>query len=225
MNGKGEQFNTDQSPLSSQLRVPQLVGELTRHDSKDKWRSAVLGERATVSSATASDESGALAEHVVRAFARIAAESPAGSMIAAYVPALSEPGSIAMLDGLAACRARVLLPVTAPGNTLDWALYDPDQPLVAARYGLQEPGGTRLGMDALSEAELIIVPALAVDRRGVRLGRGAGYYDRALAVSPVHCPVIAIVRDSEFVTELPESPHDRRVSGVITPELGLVRLD
>jgi 5-formyltetrahydrofolate cyclo-ligase len=69
----------------------------------------------------------------------------------------------------------------------------------------------------------VIVPALAVDRRGVRLGRGGGSYDRALSRVPVGTPIVAALYDGELLDALPADPHDVRVTGVATPA-GLVRL-
>jgi 5-formyltetrahydrofolate cyclo-ligase len=69
---------------------------------------------------------------------------------------------------------------------------------------------------------LVLVPALAVDHSGVRLGKGGGYYDRALSLSTG--PVVAVVRDEEFVPSLPAEPHDVRVDAVLTPGRGVVRL-
>ncbi|MCW4352065.1 5-formyltetrahydrofolate cyclo-ligase [Hoyosella sp. YIM 151337] len=223
MSDKGEQFGASPAPV----QIPHFAGDQTRLDSKDKWRAAILAERAALSGQTAAAEANLLTEQVLTALALTAASAsfaPASAVVAAYVPARDEPGSIGMLDALAAAGAQVLLPITAPGNTLDWGQYHPEYPLTTARYGLLEPTGPRLGAAALGTADVIFVPALAVDRRGVRLGRGAGYYDRALAATLVTGSVLAIVRDAEFVAELPESAHDRRVDGVVTPVSGLMTI-
>jgi 5-formyltetrahydrofolate cyclo-ligase len=72
---------------------------------------------------------------------------------------------------------------------------------------------------------MIIVPALAVDLRGVRLGRGAGYYDRSLAEVDNDIPLIAVVNDEELVRALPDDPHDIRMTHALTPTSGLQPLD
>jgi 5-formyltetrahydrofolate cyclo-ligase len=64
------------------------------------------------------------------------------------------------------------------------------------------------------------MPALSVDRAGVRLGRGGGYYDRALLHARPDAVLVALVFDDEFVDELPAEPHDRRVTAVVTPSGG-----
>jgi 5-formyltetrahydrofolate cyclo-ligase len=119
-----------------------------------------------------------------------------------------------LLDALRAAGVRVLLPVIT-GERLDWATYDGEGGLAAGPLGLLEPTGQRLGSDALSAADVILVPALAVDRSGGRLGRGRGYYDRALAA--VSVPVIAVVFDDDVIDDVAIEAHDRRVDGRLTP--------
>ena len=77
---------------------------------------------------------------------------------------------------------------------------------------------------AIAEAALVLVPALAADRRGVRLGQGAGYYDRTLLAAAPGTELLCLVRDDEFVPRLPEDPHDVRVTAVLTPGRGVVRV-
>lgn len=76
-----------------------------------------------------------------------------------------------------------------------------------------------LGETALETAKIILVPALAVDEDGARLGQGGGWYDRALVHAQEDAPIIAAVFDDEFVAGgmLPLEPHDHLVNGVITP--------
>ena len=72
-----------------------------------------------------------------------------------------------------------LLPVLRADDDLDWATYEGE--LAVGRRGTVEPPGPRLGVDAIGTCDLVLVPALLVDRDGYRLGKGAGAYDRALA--------------------------------------------
>ena len=92
---------------------------------------------------------------------------------------------------------------------LRWGEYRPGA-LTRGRWGLLEPPEPWLPESALAEADLVFVPALAVDRRGVRLGRGAGFYDRSLSDRDPQARLVATVRDAEFVDELPSEPHDVR---------------
>ena len=84
--------------------------------------------------------------------------------------------------------------------------------------GLLEPVGRVLGPESIATADAVLVPALAVDERGVRLGRGGGSYDRALARVPVGTFVCAVLNASEQVTRVPASAHDRAVRAVVTEE-------
>ncbi|MGE2816581.1 5-formyltetrahydrofolate cyclo-ligase [Mycobacterium heidelbergense] len=151
-----------------------------------------------------------------------------GSTVCAYVPVDTEPGSIDMLDTMLRRGVRVLLPIartTADGTPmrLRWAEYRPGA-LVSGRWGLLEPPEPWLPESALAEAALVIVPALAADRRGARLGRGRGFYDRSLDGRNPQARLIAMVRDTEFVDELPAEPHDVPMTHVLTPGGGLVAL-
>ncbi|MCZ2817725.1 5-formyltetrahydrofolate cyclo-ligase [Modestobacter sp. VKM Ac-2984] len=138
------------------------------------------------------------------------------SVTAAYVPATEEPGAGRLPDAL---PGRLLLPVVpARGRELSWAEHDGR--LTPGRFGLQEPTGPRLPPGALAAADVVVVPALAVAADGTRLGRGGGYYDRALAHARPGATLVAVVFDEEFVDQLPAGPHDRRVTAVVTPSAG-----
>jgi 5-formyltetrahydrofolate cyclo-ligase len=145
---------------------------------------------------------------------------------AAYVPMRGEPGGPALPAALAGARPglTLLLPVVLPDLDLDWVAYTGDGSLRPAARGLREPTGPRLGPDAVRAADLVIVPALAVDRGGVRLGRGGGSYDRSLARVAGTTAVVALLYPGELVERLPAGPHDRAVSAVVRPD-GLYPLD
>lgn len=150
------------------------------------------------------------------------------STICAYVPVGTEPGSIEMLDMLLRRTGRVLLPVarTAADNTplsLSWGEYRPGT-LTTGRWGLLEPPQPWLPSAALAQAGVVLVPALAVDRRGVRLGRGRGFYDRSLGGRDPHARLIAVVRDAEVLDEVPADPHDIPMTHALTPRQGLIDL-
>jgi 5-formyltetrahydrofolate cyclo-ligase len=138
---------------------------------------------------------------------------------AAYVPDETEPGHGRLPAVFTQLGARVLLPVVSPeGVELAWAV-DTGR-LAPGRFGLLEPVGPRLGPTAIGTADIVIVPALAVSRDGVRLGRGGGYYDRALGHARPEAVVVALVFDDELLDEVPAEPHDRRVDAVLTPSGG-----
>jgi 5-formyltetrahydrofolate cyclo-ligase len=140
--------------------------------------------------------------------------------VAAFVGTKTEPPTLALLDALRDGGRRVLLPVLQPDMDLAWAEFESGAALRPARLGLLEPAGPSLGLDAVRDAELVLAPALAVDRAGRRLGQGGGSYDRAL--ERARAPVVAVVFDEELLDEpIPVEPHDRPVAGVLTPEGGL----
>ncbi|MET8408946.1 5-formyltetrahydrofolate cyclo-ligase [Streptomyces sp. NPDC005195] len=144
--------------------------------------------------------------------------------VAAYVSVGSEPGTLALLDALHARGVRVLLPVLMADNDLDWGAYAGEGSLTRVRHGgrmaLLEPAGERLGPESVQEADAVLLPGLAVDRRGLRLGRGGGSYDRVLArleragTDPV---LVVLLYDTEVVEDVPREPHDRPVHAAVTP--------
>jgi 5-formyltetrahydrofolate cyclo-ligase len=82
------------------------------------------------------------------------------------------------------------------------------------------PAGERLGPDAVTEADVVLLPGLAVDGRGMRLGRGGGSYDRVLARlerAGARPALLVLLYDAEVVAHVPEEPHDRPVDAVVTP--------
>jgi 5-formyltetrahydrofolate cyclo-ligase len=151
-----------------------------------------------------------------------------GGTVCAYVPVGTEPGSIEMLDALLRRAERVLLPVARSADDgtplpLRWGEYRPGG-LTRGPWGLLEPPEPWLPESALAEAGVVLVPALAVDHRGVRLGRGRGFYDRSLAFGHPNARLIAVVRDDELVEQLPAEPHDVPMTDALTPRRGVIAL-
>lgn len=99
-----------------------------------------------------------------------------------------------------------------------------DGTLQQGPHRLLEPTGPRLGVRAIGTAGLVVVPALAVDSTGVRLGRGAGHYDRSLVFAAPDALLVGVVRDQEFVPHLPSDPHDIRLNAVLTPGQGMIEV-
>ena len=149
----------------------------------------------------------------------------AASRVACYVSTLTEPGTGALRRALRDRGCEVLLPLVAHDphldRALDWVLDDGtlDEPQPPGRACAPEPAGPRLGPDALAGCDVALVPALAVDESGARLGQGGGYYDRALSAVRVRGPVIALVHDDELLPAgtVPVLGHDVRVDAVATP--------
>jgi 5-formyltetrahydrofolate cyclo-ligase len=188
---------------------------------KPELRAEILSARRALAPALHEAEAAALCAHLAR-------QVRDGDTVAAYVPIGSEPGSIELIDGPLRMGVRVLLPVARHDAAdtplpLQWGEYRPGE-LVAARFGLREPAEPWLPADAVAAATLVLVPALAVDRTGVRLGRGAGFYDRTLGLADAAAKLVAVVRDDELVDTLPAEPHDVRMTHALTPRRGLVTL-
>lgn len=141
--------------------------------------------------------------------------------VACYLSMPSEPGTGPLISGLLDRGVEVVVPISLPGHVLDWVAYDPASPSVTGPLGIPEPAGVRLGAGALESCGVVIVPALAVDHTGHRLGRGAGYYDRALV--GVRAPLCAVVFTHELLPEVPHEPHDIPVHMAVTPD-GLFRI-
>jgi 5-formyltetrahydrofolate cyclo-ligase len=138
--------------------------------------------------------------------------------VASYLSIGGEPGTGALMEVFAASGARVIVPILLPDRDLEWAHVDaPSALLGSGLLGSGLLGGGLLGVGAIASADLALVPALAVDRSGHRLGRGGGSYDRALArVTPGHT-VLGVVHDDEVLDAVPFESHDRLVDGALTP--------
>jgi 5-formyltetrahydrofolate cyclo-ligase len=183
---------------------------------KVAWRARLSARRRAMPANQLRAAAGAMRNHLIQRLSGTAC-------IAAYVPIGAEPGSVDLLDALGERGTTVLIPVLA-ADRLDWAVYAGPAGLATDRFGLREPVGPRLGPAALALADVVLVPALAVDYRGWRLGRGAGYYDRALGDLPAVTPIAALLHDGELVPELPTDPWDRAVTAAVTPADGWTEL-
>ncbi|NNG37748.1 5-formyltetrahydrofolate cyclo-ligase [Flexivirga sp. ID2601S] len=157
--------------------------------------------------ATATDDvwrelAAALAAH----FDRWLAGRAAPGTVAIYESLPTEPPTGALAETLRAQGIRLLVPELLADKDLTW------------RAG---PLGADLGRDAIAQADVVVVPALAIGRDGTRLGQGGGSYDRVLPRVTPGIPVVAVVFDGELVTAVPSEPHDRRVDAVLTPSDGV----
>jgi 5-formyltetrahydrofolate cyclo-ligase len=194
--------------------------------SKATLRKKLLAARRSVADDARAREAQALNDHLNDHLGDVLSS---GSTVCAHVPVDAEPGSIEMLDVLLRRAGRVLVPVahTAGDGTslpLVWGEYRPGR-LVTGRFGLLEPRKPWLPATVLVQASVVIVPALAVDRIGERLGRGRGFYDRSLVFRDPQARLVALVRDEELVDELPAEPHDVRMTHALTPGRGVICFD
>nr|WP_093257919.1 5-formyltetrahydrofolate cyclo-ligase [Thermostaphylospora chromogena] len=145
-------------------------------------------------------------------------------LVACYWSTEDEPDTHGLVLALWKHGATVILPVLRPDRDLDWAVYDGPDSLAPGPLGIMEPVDTRRGVDAIRTAALVITPALAVDRvTGVRLGRGGGSYDRALARVGPNVPTVALLHEGELLEGVPAEPHDRPVRYAALPS-GIVKI-
>lgn len=142
---------------------------------------------------------------------------------AAYLSTAAEPGTLQLISWLAAQRARVLLPSQAdqagPVQRQEpaWAEYSGPDNLRVGPSSILEPTGTPLAAEALGKADLIICPGLAGNVRGARLGRGGGWYDRALAHAAPDSRVWLLLNDDEVLEAIPTNEGDVAVDAIVTP--------
>jgi len=183
---------------------------------KAELRAQVLAQR----SALPADQRSAAATLIRDAVLAEPQVQMAGT-IAVYYSIGSEPGTHGLVYALHKRGSYVLLPVLRPDGDLDWASYEGPDSMVPGPRGLLEPGEPPRGVDAVARADAVLVPALAVDGAGRRLGRGGGSYDRALArVGPL-VPLIALVYDDELVEHVPAEGHDIPVRATASPRAGI----
>ena len=142
---------------------------------------------------------------------RVLATDLKASRLACYLPFGGEPDVSDFIRWCLDARLTVLIPVANPDASLNWVQYD-GHTTKPSIFGFAEPHGPSVSLEPV---DLIIVPALAIDVSGNRLGKGKGYYDRALAETAA--TVVAVVYDHELLEQVPVEVHDRRADIVVTP--------
>ena len=143
-----------------------------------------------------------------------------GGCVAAYVGVDTEPGTLPLLEALRDRGVRVLLPVLREDWSMGWGSFASTDALVTSPRGLLEPATSDGSLD---EAEVVLLPGLAVGPDGARLGRGGGAYDRAL-VDVTGTPLLVLLHPDEVGLDVPAESHDRPVDGWVTSDgVGWVR--
>ncbi len=137
--------------------------------------------------------------------------------VSCFLSTPTEPGTQPFIRDAVARGIRVLLPITRADGLMDWAIADPDGDIAVGLFGTPEPVGEVLSPLAVNDVDLLIVPAAAVDRRGMRLGWGRGYFDKTIGSMERCPPVYAVIFDTELVDDVPREVHDQPVTGVVTP--------
>jgi 5-formyltetrahydrofolate cyclo-ligase len=141
--------------------------------------------------------------------------------LAAYLSTPNEPATRDFLAWACGRGIRVILPISRADGLLDWAPYDASDETQDVA-GMPAPTSELLNPMAINDVGLIIVPAATVDRTGMRMGWGQGYFDKTLGSMEKSPPVYAVIFDDELVDSVPSEVHDKRVNGVVTPS-GIVQ--
>jgi 5-formyltetrahydrofolate cyclo-ligase len=198
--------------------APDIAGEPPAA-AKAALRRRILAARAGLSA-----DQRAVAGRALRDAVLALPQAQMAGTVAVYYSIGSEPGTHGLVYALWKRGSYVLLPLLRPDMDLDWASYEGPDSLRPGPRGLTEPAEVPRGVTAVARADLVIVPALAVDRRGVRLGRGGGSYDRALGRVGPQVPTIALLYDGELLDEVPAAAHDQRVRLAACPAAGITSL-
>ena len=160
------------------------------------------------------------AEGIARQIRALASSMGGVTLPALFVSTPLEP-DMSLALGL---FPRALLPILigeagAPYRSPRWGLWEAGQALVTLGRPPAQPCGEAMGAESLQEADLIVIPALAVSVDGARLGQGGGWYDRALMHRSPGVPVVAVIFDDEVLDsgEIPTEAHDVPINAIITP--------
>ena len=188
-------------------------------DDKASLRRRLIAARKQISDSTWNEAGRLIRDHVLEM-----AEVATAGTVAAYYSVGTEPDTHGLIFALWKRGSYVILPVLLPDGDLDWASYEGPDSLAPGPRGLLQPVEPVRGAGTVARADIVLVPALAVDVFGHRLGRGGGSYDRALARVGAQVPIIALLYDSELLPSVPVAAHDQLVNTVTRPGHGITRL-
>lgn len=137
--------------------------------------------------------------------------------VGVYLALGNEPETRGFIAALWSRDIDVYVPRVTSDLHFEWMALGPDTSLTPGRFGIDEPPVRESGPARIrtTDLDVVVAPALAVDHSGLRLGRGAGYFDRALAGAT--SPIIAVVYDEDIVADLPREEHDVPVDLIISP--------
>ena len=182
-------------------------------DSEKRALRAELRERRQQRSAAAlEDASAGIRQQLDTLLAELGVRS-----MSCFLSTPTEPGTREFIAGALARGIRILLPITRADGLLDWAVAEEEGATAEGMFGMPEPVVELLSPVAVNDVDLLVIPAAAVDRSGMRLGWGRGYFDKTIGSMEKCPPVYAVVFDTELVDEVPRDLHDQPVTGVVTP--------
>ena len=133
--------------------------------------------------------------------------------IAAYLPMSDEVDVTSLFDRLPGWRW--VLPRVEPDKSLTFR--DRDVPRETHRWGMDQPVDAGSVVPVL-EVDVILLPGMAFDRSGARLGRGGGFYDRVLSQRRGDSRAVGVAPSDHIVSAVPEQHHDQRVDFLATEE-------
>jgi 5-formyltetrahydrofolate cyclo-ligase len=203
----------DGNPASADSDTP---GERRNVTEKASLRRALVAARGSMSSSARASAGRLIRDHLLEM-----PEIAAAGTIAVYYSVAAEPDTRGLVFALWKRGSYVVLPVLLPDGDLDWASYEGPDSLAPGPRGLLQPVEPVRGPGTVARADAVLVPALAVDVSGNRLGRGGGSYDRALARVGPQVPTIGLLYDDELLPNVPVEPHDQRVRLVVRPSHGI----
>lgn len=185
---------------------------------KREIRARVRARRAELTVAERTAAGASLSTQLVRLVTARNARS-----LSCYMPVGSEPDIRDFIGWADAEGLEVLFPSSREDGLLDWIRPTGDG-MVLGKYGIHEPLGTLVSPLAVGDVDLMLIPACAVDRGGMRLGWGRGYFDRTLGSMEDRPPVFAVIYDEDLLDAVPRDVHDVAVTGIVTPT-GILHLD
>lgn len=160
------------------------------------------------------------AEGIARQVRALASSIGGVTLPALFVPTPLEPDLSLTLGAF----DRALLPILideagTPYRSPRWGLWEAGHALVTPSRPPAQPDGEAMGAESLTEADLIVIPALAASEDGARLGQGGGWYDRALLHRSPGVAVVSVVFDDEVLESgvIPTEAHDVPIDAIITP--------
>jgi len=136
-----------------------------------------------------------------------------------YVSMGREVETLPMIHQAFASGKRIVIPVVSESMNLSLSELTKDSPLVPGPRGALQPRADQVQQIQMGEIDLMLVPGVAFDRSGHRLGRGLGYFDRMLS-QPLSkpMPVIALAYELQLVQHVPYTDQDRMVDKIITEQ-------
>lgn len=142
------------------------------------------------------------------------------TVVMAYIDFKNEVETMPIIEHCLSEKKRIVVPVSIPKTRqlLLSELRDPKRELRPGTYGVPEPAPEHIRPFPAEDLDLILVPAVAFDTQGFRIGYGAGYYDRFFAALTRRVPSIGLAFESQLVDRVPAEPTDWPVDYIITEE-------